>query len=51
MRPPPPGGDAQPSAESAKRYFYDPAAGDPSMRTIFICVDGKVVDVERTVVQ
>ena len=48
---PPPGGDAQSSAESVKRYFYDPAAGDPSMRTAFSCVDGKVIDVERTVVQ
>jgi hypothetical protein len=45
------GSEARPSAESVKRYFYDPAAGDPTMRTAFSCVDGKVVDVERTVVQ
>ena len=48
---PAPSPDAKPPAEPAKRYFYDPAAGDPSMRTVFICVDGKVADVERTVVQ
>jgi hypothetical protein len=46
-----PGRRGAASAESVKRYFYDPAAGDPSMRTVFSCVDGKVVDVERTVVQ
>ena len=45
------GDAAATTAESAKRYFYDPAAGDPSMRTVFTCVDGKVVDVERNVVQ
>jgi hypothetical protein len=49
---PTPSGEAQATTtESPKRYFYDPAAGDPSMRTVFTCVDGKVVDVERTVVQ
>jgi hypothetical protein len=50
---PPPSGDAQATTatESPKRYFYDPAADDPSMRTVFTCVDGKVVDVERTLVQ
>jgi len=48
---PAPGADA-PSAEGTpKRYYYDPAAGDASMRTVFTCVDGKVADVERTVVQ
>ena len=51
MTPPAPGGDAQPSPGPVKRYFYDPAAGDPSMRTVFTCVDGKVADVERTVAQ
>jgi hypothetical protein len=48
---PPAGSDAPPSREVIKRYFYDPAAGDPSMRTAFTCLDGKVADVERTVVQ
>jgi hypothetical protein len=45
------GGDSQTTAAPPKRYFYDPTAGDPSMRTVFICVDGKVADVERTLVQ
>ena len=46
--------EALPSADgtpAAKRYFYEPQAGDPSMRTVFSCVDGKVADVERTVVR
>jgi hypothetical protein len=47
----PAGNDAPPTGEVVKRYFYDPAAGDPSMRTAFTCIDGKVADVERTVVQ
>ena len=38
-------------ADAGKRYFYEPNAGDPSMRTIFTCADEKVADVERTVVQ
>lgn len=33
------------------RYVYEPQAGDPQMRTVFSCVDGKIVDVERTVVR
>jgi len=45
------GADAASPAEAGKRYFYEPAAGDPSMRTVFTCADGKVADVERTVVQ
>jgi hypothetical protein len=45
------GSDAPPVAGGGKRYFYEPAAGDPSMRTVFTCADGKVADVERTVVQ
>ena len=51
LSPPPSGESLARTAESAKRYFYDPAEGDPSMRTVFTCVDGKVVDVERTLVQ
>jgi hypothetical protein len=51
LSPPAPGGEPQPAAEPAKRYFYNPATGDPSMRTVFTCVDGKVAEVERTVVQ
>ena len=31
--------------------FYEPKAGDPRMRTVFTCADGKVADVERTLVQ
>jgi len=38
-------------AAPAKRYFYEPAPGDPSMRTVFSCVDGRVGDVERTMVR
>jgi len=50
---PPPGDEAQPptAAEVVKRYFYDPVAGDPTMRTVFTCMEGRVVDVERTVVE
>lgn len=33
------------------RNFYEPRAGDPQMRTVFTCVAGKVVDVERTVLR
>jgi hypothetical protein len=48
--PPAAGSDAPPTAV-IKRYTYEPQAGDPSMRTVFSCVDGKVADVERTVVR
>ena len=30
------------------RYIYDPAAGDPYSRTLFTCMDNRVIDVERT---
>ena len=33
------------------RHTYEPREGDPAMRTVFSCVDGKVVDVERTMVR
>lgn len=36
---------------AARRYIYEPQAGDPSMRTVFSCVEGKVADVERTMVR
>lgn len=36
---------------TAKRYYYEPAPGDPSMRTVFSCIDGRVGEVERTVVR
>ncbi|MCC6195086.1 MAG: DUF4124 domain-containing protein [Burkholderiales bacterium] len=36
---------------AARRYIYEPQAGDPSIRTAFSCLDGKVADVERTVVR
>jgi len=44
------GADAPPAADAGKRYFYEPAPGDLTMRTVFTCLDGKVADVERTVV-
>ncbi len=46
-----PGAQAPGGVNAPRRYSYDPAAGDPSMRTVFTCVDGKVADVERTLVQ
>jgi hypothetical protein len=48
--PPAAGGNAPPTA-AIKRYYYEPQDGDPSMRTVFSCVDGKVTDVERTMVR
>jgi len=36
---------------AGKRYVYEPAPGDTSMRTVFSCVDGRVADVERTMVR
>ncbi|MCC7039024.1 MAG: DUF4124 domain-containing protein [Burkholderiales bacterium] len=39
------------SAPAGRRYIYEPAPGDPSMRTVFSCVDGRVADVERTLVR
>jgi Domain of unknown function (DUF4124) len=48
--PPPTAGAATP-APADRRYFYEPQAGDPQMRTVFSCVGGKVADVERTVVR
>jgi hypothetical protein len=53
VTPPAPAAEGEPRAaapEAVKRYVYDPAEGDPTMRTMFTCVDGKVADVERTVV-
>ncbi len=41
----------EPLPPSAVRYVYEPQAADPSMRTVFTCVDGKVADVERTLVR
>lgn len=38
-------------AAAGIRYTYEPKAGDPRMRTVFTCADGKVADVERTLVQ
>ena len=42
---------AAPPAKPGMRYIYEPQAGDPQMRTVFSCVDGKIVDVERTLVR
>jgi hypothetical protein len=39
------------AAPAGKRYFYEPQTGDPSMRTVFSCIDGRVADVERTLVR
>jgi hypothetical protein len=36
---------------AATRYFYEPREGDPTMRTVFSCIGGKVADVERTLVR
>ena len=44
----PAGGGA---AAAGKRYYYGPQSGDPSMRTVFSCIDGRVADVERTLVR
>lgn len=33
------------------RYTYEPREGDPAMRTVFSCVNGKVTDLERTMVR
>lgn len=38
-------------APAGTRYTYEPKVGDPQMRTVFNCVNGKVADVERTVVR
>jgi len=45
----PAGGNAP--AAAGKRYYYEPQSGDPSMRTVFSCIDGRVADVERTLVR
>jgi len=44
-------GAEAPPAAAIKRYYYEPTPGDPAMRTVFSCVDGKVADVERTLVR
>jgi len=36
---------------AGRRYVYEPREGDPAMRTVFSCVNGKVTDVERTLVR
>lgn len=43
----PAGGDAA----AGRRYYFEPAPGDAAMRTVFSCVDGRVADVERTMVR
>ena len=42
---------AAPGAAAGTRYTYEPRTGDPQMRTVFTCADGKVADVERTLVK
>ena len=42
---------AAPGAVAGIRYTYEPKTGDPQMRTVFTCADGKVADVERTLVK
>ncbi|MCC6867505.1 MAG: DUF4124 domain-containing protein [Burkholderiales bacterium] len=39
------------AAPAGRRYTYEPAPGDAAMRTVFNCVDGRVADVERTLVR
>ena len=39
------------NASAARRYVYEPAPGDPGMRTVFSCIDGRVADVERMLVR
>lgn len=36
---------------TGRRYVFEPAPGDASMRTVFSCIDGRVADVERTLVR
>jgi hypothetical protein len=43
--------DNNPANARNLRNYYEPQPGDPQMRTVFTCVAGKVVDVERTVVR
>jgi hypothetical protein len=43
--------DAGPPAARNTRNYYEPGPGDPQMRTVFNCLAGKVIDVERTVVR
>jgi hypothetical protein len=43
--------DASPANARNTRNYYEPQSGDPQMRTIFNCLAGKVIDVERTVVR
>lgn len=40
-----------PGRTAGIRYYYEPKAEDPQMRTAFTCQDGRVADVERTLVQ
>lgn len=42
---------AGPGASRNTRNHYEPQVGDPQMRTVFSCLAGKVIDVERTVVR
>ena len=51
LAPPPDTAGAAPPGQAGKRYFYEPQAGDPQMRTVFSCIGGKVADVERTLVR
>ena len=43
--------EALPGTNAGTRHVYEPQAGDPTMRTAFSCIGGKVADVERTMVQ
>lgn len=43
--------DGSPANSRNLRNYYEPQPGDPQMRTVFTCIGGKVIDVERTVVR
>jgi len=54
QEPLPPAAAAEGAAKvvpTGKRHIYEPRPGDPQMRTAFSCIDGKVADVERTIVR
>jgi hypothetical protein len=40
-----------PSLPATVRYVYEPGGGDPETRTAFTCIEGKVVDIERSILR
>lgn len=43
--------EALPGPNAGTRHIYEPQSGEPTMRTAFSCIGGKVADVDRTMVQ